>query len=123
VGHDVPQGGDSKFDFEDFICTCSEEGARAAEGLMAEVKKRLSENLPPIFPGEYVTDDLMLSAVVTSLSWSYRAHISKIICEQFSAVLADTDDGTLQTLVACDQVEHGVAATWKAFADHTTRRR
>jgi hypothetical protein len=66
---------------------------------------------------------VLLTAVVTNLSWNYNAHISKIIGEQWWAVFAETYDGTFTTCVSCDRVEHGVAATWKAFADHTDRRR
>ena len=90
--------------------------------MLAEVKERLSDGTP-IFPAQQVTDDVLLTAIVTSLSWSYNAHISNIACEQWSAVFAESYDGTFRTRVACDQVEHGVAATWKAFADHTERQR
>ena len=121
MAHDPPQEG-SGFDVDEFICTCDEDGLRAAQTMLAEVKERLSDGTP-IFPAQQVTDDVLLTAAVTSLSWSYNAHISNIACEQWSAVFAESYDGTFRTRVACDQVEHGVAATWKAFADHTERQR
>jgi|ERR1700722_3537152 len=122
MAHDPPRGTTPQFDFEDFICTCDEEGVKEAESLMTWVKERLSEGTP-LFPSQPVADGVLLTAVVTSLSWSYNAHISKIIGDQWWAVFAESYDGRFKTCVSCDFVEHGVAAIWRAFADHTERQR
>jgi hypothetical protein len=48
MAHEPPHR-TAKFGFEDFVCTCDEEGAQAAENLMTEVKERLSEGTPLFF--------------------------------------------------------------------------
>jgi hypothetical protein len=116
VVHDPDQRQHSGADFCDFICTCSQEELARSVSLMAEVRRRLSEGSK--FPGPLdVSDAHLLTSVVTSLNWDFKAHITEILNEQWSAVFAESDDGTYRTSVQCDEVEHGIAATWKAFAD------
>jgi hypothetical protein len=63
------------------------------------------------------SDGNLLTAIVTSLNWDYQAHITKIMNGQWSAVWAEADNGSFKTRVQCDEVEHGIAATWRAFAN------
>lgn len=112
--------------FADFICVCDtpggEERRARAEALMAEVQERLARGSEELVPRP-VDDSNMLTEVVFSLNWDFGAHISDIPNDQWSAVVAETyakaDDGEpeFSTYIECDRVEHGVAATWKAFAD------
>jgi hypothetical protein len=96
------------YNHSDFICTCSEDGKAEAEALMNEVCERLKCNR-----------ENMLSAVVFSLVWDYEAAITGLHADQWAGVSAEGKD--LSTFIQCDHVEHGVAATWKAFADHTSK--
>ena len=102
-------------DFDYFVCTCNAEGLREANELMAEVRTRLTA--ATTYMEAPLSDATFLTAVVSSLHCDFRASITKILHEQWSAVLAQSDDGSYRTAVQCDFVEHGIAATWKAFAD------
>jgi hypothetical protein len=97
-------------EFNDFICTCKDDGRQRATELMAEVRRRLPEP-------ESVTDANFLDRVVQSLNWQFDARITEIGNDQWSQVTAEAWDGSFKTRVDCDQVEDGIAATWKAFAD------
>lgn len=108
--------------FQDFICVCKDDGKQQAEELMAEVRSRLaagSEELTPV-QEEYL-DKYFVTAVVTSLNWDYNASITRIGNDQWSVVLAENYDQSFKTRVQCDLIEHGIAATWKAFADRKER--
>lgn len=75
-----------------------------------------------------------LTAVVYSLTWGLddaAAAITGIYCDQWCGVAASGakfethgllamtgEDGKISTWFQCDKPEWGVAATWKAFADH-----
>jgi len=98
-------------EFDGFICTCSDEGRERAAALMAEVRRRLPR-------AESVTDATFVSRVVESLNWQFDARITCIANDQWSQVTAEAWDGSFTTIIDCDQVEDGIAATWKAFADH-----
>jgi len=84
---------------------------------MAEVTKRLTKGSGELRPCE-VTPQNLLTMVVQSLNWDYSACITRILNDQWSRVDAESYDGSFSTSIDCDQVEDGVAATWKAFADH-----
>lgn len=103
--------------FEDFICRCGSEKAAAADELLREVKRRLAEGSEDLMPST-VTDANLLTQVVVSLEIDFNAHITQIVTDQWSAVHAENYDKTFKTRIQCDTVEDGVAATWKAFADH-----
>lgn len=62
------------------------------------------------------TPEDMLSAVVFDLAWEHEAAITGLHADQWAGVAAQGQD--MSTFIQCDRVEHGVAATWKAFADH-----
>ena len=102
-------------DFEAFVCTCDAKGLQEAEELMKEVKTRLSG--ATVFMEPPLSDATFLTAVSSSLHFDFRASINRILSDHWSAVFAESDDGTYRTVVECDLVEHGIAATWKAFAD------
>lgn len=90
-----------------FMCVCTP-GARAvAETVMAEVCNRLE-----------CSPETLLTEVVISLNWDHSAHVTGIENDQWSGVYAEKYDKSLVTRVQCDLVEHGIAMTWKLFADH-----
>jgi hypothetical protein len=97
-------------EIDGFICTCSHEGRERVGALMAEVRRRLPQ-------AESVTDANFLSRVVESLNWQFNARITCIANDQWSQVTAEAWDGSFTTIIDCDQVEDGIAATWKAFAN------
>jgi hypothetical protein len=66
--------------------------------------------------GRPVGAENFLTAVVQSLNWDFDAHITRIDNDQWSAVTAETYDGSSGYYVHCDRVEDGVAAVWNAFA-------
>ncbi len=84
---------------------------------MSEVKSRLAEESQSPWSPLDASDGQFVTSVVISLNWDFKSHITHILNEQWSAVLAEADDGSYKSWVGCDLVEHGVAATWKAFAD------
>ncbi len=108
-------------EFEDFLCTCSDEGKDRSEAVLAEVKARLAGGSDELQPFGEVTDRNFLTAVVTSLNWDFDARITQIANDQWSGVWAEAHDGKFKTRIQCDEVEHGIAATWKAFADRKLR--
>lgn len=85
-------------------------GEDEAAGVMDEVLERLSG-----LQGKEVTRSDLLSAVVYSLSWGYRATITGMYCDQWAAVAAEAEG--FSTWVECYELEVGVAMTWKLFAD------
>ena len=98
--------------FEDFICVCNDDGIIEADALLAEVKDGLNAD-----------DATLLTRVVIALNWDYTASIEAIYNDQWSLVVAKTykkaGDGepVFTTRIQCDWVEHGIAATWRAFRD------
>ena len=96
------------------VCHCGDIGKGPC--LIDEVKERLSAGSEELSAHE-VTDANLLTSIVTSLQWDHSAHITEIRNDQWSGVTAQTNDGELEMYVECDQVEHGIAAIWKAFAD------
>lgn len=113
------------------ICIHSEEGKQEADELMKEVIDRLNAEREP---DKLITMDNFLSAVVYSLQWYIPGDedsepcvsISGIYCDMWAAVcseqfgkLPDGEYGPIITArVECDKIEHGIAATWKAWADN-----
>lgn len=103
-------------DFDDFICTCDEDGRSRAAHLRDEVKRRLSEGSPNQGPHS-VDDTNLVSEVVWSLNWDFDAEITQIASDQWFGIWAATRDGAFKAVIQCDSLEDGFAATWKAFAD------
>lgn len=103
----------------DMICRCSPEGKEQAGRLRQEVMRRLNER----GSAETATDANLLTHVVVSLNWDYGAEITGIHNDMWSRVTAETwhpdhkEKRWLRVSVECDDVEDGVAAIWKAFAD------
>jgi hypothetical protein len=98
---------------EEMICRCSPEGREQADALMKEVRERLSRE------AFEVTDVNFLTTVVISLEHEYNAHISTIAYDMWGLVSADSwKEGGFKATFQCDDVEDGIAAVWKAFADH-----
>lgn len=93
---------------DDFICVCTEEGKQRAEEIMKEVAERLKVD------GDWGLTTL----VVASLAWDYEASITGIYFDQWGGVSAQKGDGSWGTFIQCDRIEHGIAATWLAFAEH-----
>jgi len=117
--------------YRTFICVCDtpgdDERRTMADALTAEVRDRLGQGSVQLVP-RTVTEANLLTEVVFSLNWDFGAHITGIENDQWCAVAAETharcDDGEpeFRTYIECDRVEHGVAATWKAFADRFPQR-
>ena len=103
-------------DFDDFVCTCDEDGRKAAAELRAEVKRRLAAGSPNQ-GAHHVDDSNFVSEVVWSLNWDFDAQITQIASDQWFGIWAAADDGSFKTLIQCDALEDGFAATWKAFAE------
>ncbi len=103
-------------EFDDFICTCDDEGRQRAAELREEVRTRLAGGSDERAPHE-VTAETFVTDLIWSLNWDYSAYISKIACDQWFGVWAETNDRTFKTRIQCDSVEDGLAATWRAFAD------
>jgi hypothetical protein len=103
------------------ICRCSAEGRAEADALLAEVKQRLScGGVEGGRDSRAVGDSNLLSCVVYSLDDDFNAHITEIVCDQWAMVCASTDPGSddpFEVGIPCDNVEDGIAAVWKAFAD------
>lgn len=97
-----------------FICRCDEEGSAEADILLREVRDRLSREGYAVTPGDFLT------AVVVSLKWDYHAHIDRIYWDQWGMISAVRDEDKFSVLVQCDEAEDGIAAVWKAFADHAS---
>lgn len=93
-----------KYTHSEFVCICSEEGRLNAEMLMVEVCGRLK-----------CTPESLLTHVVMDLAWGFEAAITGLHADQWFGVAAQGKE--MSTFIQCDRVEHGVAATWKAFAD------
>lgn len=93
-----------------FICRCGDDGRAEADALTAEVRDRLGAG-----PG----DRDFLTVVVFSLNWDFDAYINGIFNDQWSAVSAKTydEESPFTAYVQCDEVEDGIAAVWKIFAD------
>lgn len=106
----------------DMICRCSPEGKAEADALREEVKRRLSERADA-----EVSDSDFLTHVVVSLNWDYGAEITGIHNDMWSLVGAETwlpsrrvAGDWLKVSIQCDDVEDGIAAVWKAFADRAS---
>lgn len=102
-----------------FMCACSDMGRGECDELMIEVKGRLTEEW-----GGVVTDANFLHIVVVALEADYDAHINGIYIDQWAAVTAteysDSKNPShvpFHVYAQCDEVECGVAAVWKVFAD------
>lgn len=100
-----------------FICRHSDEDCTAADALMEEVRERLAGGSDALIPRPVTASDF-LTRVVYSLWWDYRASITEIVCDQWCMVTADRFTDKFHVRVECDEVEDGIAAVWKAFADH-----
>lgn len=97
------------------VCTCSERGKAAAEELLAEVHRRLAAGSDRL-RAHLVTDRLFMTDAVRSFHHDFGVSI-ELICDQWFAVIGtDGDDQT--TIVQCDEVEHGVAALWRHYANN-----
>jgi hypothetical protein len=103
-------------DFDDFICTCDDDGRKAAAEQRTEVKRLLAAGSPN--QGPHPVDDAnFVSEVVWSLNWDFGAQITEIASDQWFGIWAAADDGSFKTFIQCDALEDGFAATWKAFAE------
>lgn len=98
------------------VCTCSQEGRDEARELLVEVKQRLSKGSEAL-GATTITDSNFLTSVVTSLHVDFHTHIGDIYTDMWSSVSASTYDKETTVHVMCDEVEHGIAAIWKHFAD------
>lgn len=99
------------------LCRCTPESTAEADTLRAEVRNRLTAD------GRDVTDGNFLTHVVVSLNWDYNARITGIINDMWSLVTVEHWTEDVSVSVECDDVEDGIAAIWKAFADEHTRAR
>lgn len=106
-------------DYTEFACIHGEDGPTKMEALLDEVRGALSKETDEHL-GFEVTDSNFVDSIVWSLSLDFNANITGIHSDQWHAVAAK-DYAGWRTYIQCDQVEHGLAATWKAFAEHTER--
>lgn len=102
------------------ICTCNTVGVSEGERLMADVMERLSAGTDQMAPST-VTMDNFLSTVVFSLNWDFGTSIVGIYNDMWSMVVAERYRDKMRVSVSCDEVEHGLAAIWRAFADGTVK--
>lgn len=99
------------------VCVCKSEGQAEAKALMEEVYRRLGEPSEN-FIGLETNDGNFLTNVCYSLNFDYDARITSIATDQWHGVAGKYHgDQENAFYVECDQVEHGIAAIWKAFAD------
>jgi hypothetical protein len=109
-------------DPEYFACHCSEEGKKECNELLEKVYGLLDANASNL-----------LTKVVYSLEWDYMAKITSIDCDMWSAISSKTRDMTpdlkeqdpplFTTYIQCDDLEHGVAATWLAYYEKFGKKR
>lgn len=101
---------------KEFICVCQPEGKEKADALMEWMFDELS-----FVSGDYefkANADNWLSAFCFHINDTYLARVTGIVSDMWHVVRAETYDGTFKTSVQCDMVEHGFAATLRAFKDH-----
>lgn len=111
--------------YREMICVCGDENRGAADAMVNEVCRRLSEGSEELLP-RTVTRENLLTAVVTSLHWDFAgASIEGIANDQWSGVAAEqteynpkteTFDVVFRTWIECDRVEDGIAYTWLVYA-------
>jgi hypothetical protein len=75
-----------------FACRCSKESAEECDWLLEEVKRLLVGGSEELLPSSEVNDANLLSHVVISLQWDYRAEITGIYNDQWSVVVSATTD-------------------------------
>lgn len=93
----------------DMICTCKEEGERAAVALRLEVQRRLG-----VCPADAWT------AAILSMAWDFGCDLS-VMADMWCGVSAVAADGT-SAYVECDWPFDGVFALWKEAADRSPER-
>lgn len=92
--------------FELFACACGDVRQRIWDGVMQEVADELCN-------GDVAE---LTSAVVYGLI-NYSANITAIPADQWAAIETQTWDGAFKTRIKCDRIEHGLAATWRAYTE------
>jgi hypothetical protein len=120
----VTEPDDETLFHDDFICTCGADRRAARDALVAEVMRRLPEDenySPPT-----VTAERFVSDVIGALSANYRVSIDHIAYDQWFLIVADRWEvvpgelrvrSALRVRMQCDDVEGGLAAIWRFFAD------
>ena len=93
----------------DMICTCDEEGERAAVALRLEVQRRLG-----------VGSKDGWTAAILSLAWHFDCELD-VMADQWCGVSATASDGT-GAYIECDWPFDGVFALWKEAADRSPER-
>jgi hypothetical protein len=104
------------------ICTCDPVDLDKADEFLHETFTLLDTDPPD--PGSQkapnVWSENFLSTVVFDLEIYYCAHITKIYCDQWAAVVVQRRDGSIVSC-ECDRVEDGIAAIWRWFYTNETR--
>lgn len=107
-----------------FMCSCDEEGKKECNDLYQWALEDLK-----------ATPETFLTSVVYGLEWKSPeggsgANISSIMCDQWCYIGAEGDqeyaqesskykpESRFQAGFMCDQVEHGLAAIWKAWKEY-----
>jgi hypothetical protein len=93
------------------VCVCKLQDMEVADEFLEQTYKLLPGNI-------YAAN--FLNAVVYDLEIYYRAHITKIYCDQWAAVVVQRSDGSI-VFCECDRVEDGVAAIWRWFYETQPR--
>ena len=116
---------------DEFICTCGAEPdatVAVADQLREDARRILAAGTDGWRPRE-VTDRNFLDAAVVYLN-EHRAHIAKILTDQWSLVEVarrryDPDTKELETIlvlrIQCDRVEDGVARAVQIIAERAAR--
>jgi hypothetical protein len=105
-----------KIKHDDFACRCTPKASAKAQAVLEWAYQHLSKGTTEMRPIQTDATNL-LSHVVFTLEWNYRAMITMIPTDQWSAVATSTHDKKFSTYIQCDNVEDGLAYTLKAYYD------
>ena len=109
---------------DDFVCTCTADRRAVRDALVAEVMRRLPDG--EHYAPREVTAETFVSDVIGSLEVNYRVAINGIGHDQWFLVVADKIElvpagrrvrVAVRVRMQCDDVEAGLAAIWRFFAD------
>ena len=99
-----------------FACRCSGEEIAKCDEVMTWTLEHLSS------PGHPTTPENLISRVIYTLEFRYQAHITGIHADMWAVITASTygdlaPERPFTTAIQCDELEDGLAFTFKAFYD------
>ena len=99
------------------VCVCDDEGRAAAAQNRERALKILNDEDSDTEVWMQTTSENLITAVVSSLEWNYRAGPVTIACDQWFGVYATTGDKSFTAAIECDRVEDGFVGLFLAFYD------